>query len=142
MKIEQGRFTAAGNRPSAEPEDHLRAYFARKRLVGIRAALVIVPVAGCLTIWSPPLGLDLAVGGICGVVNMLLIMRNNERLLEAGRSRSAYGLRNTLRIVIICLVPVFATTHQPWWYMLVATAGVFAPLALYAFAYQHEISTG
>jgi hypothetical protein len=142
MKVEQGTQKAGDNRPSAGPEVHLRAYFARKRLVGVRSALVIVPVAGCLTLWSPRLGVDLAVGGICGVANMLLIMHNNERLLETGRSLRAYGLRNTLRIVIVCLVPVFAATHDPWWYMLVALAGLFAPLALYSFAFRREISTG
>lgn len=142
MKVEQGTFAADDNRPSAEPEEHLRAYFARKRLIGMRSAFVILPVAGCVAIWSPPLGLDLAVGGICGVVNMLLVMRNNERLLERGRSRSAYGLRNTLRIVGVCLVPVVATAHQPWWCMLVAVAGFFAPLVLYSFELRRELSTG
>jgi hypothetical protein len=77
MKVEQGRPGADDNTPSAEPEDHLRNYFARKRLVGVRSALVILPIAACAAIWRPLLGLDLAAGGICGVVNMLLIMHNN-----------------------------------------------------------------
>lgn len=141
MKVEQGRFAADDNTPSAVPADHLRAYFARKRFVGVRSALIILPVAGVTAVWFPVLGLDLAVGGICGVVNMLLIMRNNERLLERGRSRGAYGLRNTLRIVLVGLVPVIAAAHHPWWYMLVAVAGFFAPLALYSYALQREIST-
>jgi len=119
----------------------LRAYFARKWLIGMRSVLVIVPVAGGVAIWLPLLGLDLALGGICGVVNMLLIMRNNERLLERGRSRSAYGLSNTLRIVVVGLVPVFAAVHHPWWYMLVAIAGLFAPLVLYSFELRREFST-
>ena len=142
MKVEQGRLVADDNRPSAEPEDHLRAYFARKRLVGIRSALVILPIAGCAAIWSPLLGLDLAAGGMCGVVNMLLVMHNNERLLERARSRGVYGLHNTLQIVVVCLVPVIAAAHHPWWYMLVAIAGFFAPLVLYSFELRREISTG
>jgi hypothetical protein len=60
--------------------------------------------------WSPILGFDLALGGTCGVGNMLLIMRNNERLLTRGRSRSAYGLHNTLRILVVGLVPPRHTT--------------------------------
>jgi hypothetical protein len=142
MKVEEGRFAADDNRPSAEPEVQLRAYFARKRLVGVRSALAILPVAGVAAIWWPAVGLDLAVGGICGVVNMLLIMRNNERLLERGRSRGAYGLSNTLRIVVVGLVPVVATAHHPWWHMLVAIAGVFIPLMLYSFELRREITTG
>jgi hypothetical protein len=142
MKVEQGRLGADDNRPSAESEVHLRTYFARKRFVSIRSALVILPIAGCVAIWSPLLGLDLAAGGICGVVNMLLIMHNNERLLERRHSRGVYGLQNILRIVFVCLVPVVAAAHHPWWYMLVAIAGFFAPLVLYSFELRREISTG
>jgi hypothetical protein len=142
MKVEQGRFKADDNRPSAESEVHLRAYFSRKRLVGARSAFVLGPIACGVAVWSPVLGFDLAVGGLSGVVNMLLVMRNNERLLERGRSRSGYGLRNTLRIVAVGLVPVIVAAHHPWWYLLVAIAGFFAPLALYSFEYQREISTG
>ncbi len=101
--------------------------------------VVLFPVAGCFGIWWPQLGLDLAVGGICGVVNMLVTMRNNERLLERGRSRGAYGASNVLRIVLVGLVPVALTMHHPWWYMLVAIAGFFVPLGLYSFELQREI---
>jgi hypothetical protein len=142
MKVEEGRFAGDDNRPSAEPEEHLRAYFARKRLICVRSALVILPVAAGAAVWSVPLGVDLTLGGICGVVNMLLTMRNNERLLTRGRSRSAYGLSNTLRIVVVGLVPVVAAAHHPWWYMLAAAAGLFAPLVLYSFELRRELSTG
>ena len=104
--------------------------------------MVILPIAGCLAIWWPLLGLDLVAGGICGVVNMLLVMRNNEQLLVRGRSRGVYGLHNTLRIVFIGLVPVVAVAHHPWWYMLVAIAGFFAPLLLYSLELRRELSTG
>ena len=95
-----------------------------------------------LAIWSPVLGFDLALGGTCGVVNMLLIMRNNERLLTRGRSRGMYGMSNTLRMVVVGLVPVFAAARYPWWYMLIAIAGFFAPLVLYSFELRRELSTG
>ncbi len=142
MKVQEGRFKSDDNRPSAESEVHSRAYFARKRLVGIRSALVLLPVAGGLALWSPLLGLDLAVGGLCGFVNMLLIMHNNEHLLERGRSRGAYGASNTLRIAAVGFVPVVAAWHHPWWFMLIAIAGVFAPLVLYSFELRREMSTG
>ncbi len=73
---------------------------------------------------------------------MLLVMRNNERLLTGGRSRSAYGLSNTLRMLVVGLVPVFLAVHHPWWYMLTAIAGFFAPLVLYSFELRREFSTG
>ncbi len=92
--------------------------------------------------WRPLLGIDFAVGGICGIVNMLLIMRNNEHLLERGRSRGAYGASNTLRIAVIALVPVIAAMHHPWWYMLVSIAGLFAPQVLYSFELRREMSVG
>jgi hypothetical protein len=95
-----------------------------------------------MALWWPVLGLGFAVGGICGVVNMLLIMRNNERLLDRGRSRGAYGLSNTVRIIVVGLVPVGVAMNHPWWYMLVAVAGMFVPLVLYSFELRREMSTG
>jgi len=142
MKVEKGRFGGDDNRPSAEPEVELRAYFARKRRIGVRSAFAIFPIAGLLAIWWPQLGFDLVVGGVCGVVNMLVIMRNNERLLARERSRGAYGLINTSRIMVVGLVPVAAAVHHPWWYMLVGFAGLFTPLVLYSFELRREMSTG
>jgi hypothetical protein len=142
MKVEEGRFVRDDNRPSAESDGHLRAYFARKRIIVVRSALLVFSVAACVAIGWPVLGLDLALGGIGGVVNMLLIMRNNERFLNRTRSQSAYGLRNTLRIVVVGLIPVLAAAGHPWWYMLVGIAGILAPLALYSFELRREMSTG
>jgi hypothetical protein len=142
IKVEEGSSLDGDNRPSAEPASDEHAYFARKRSMAQRSAFVLVPIAAGLAMWSPMLGFDLALGGTCGVGNMLLIMRNNERLLTRGCSRSAYGLRNTLRILIVGLVPVFAATHHPWWYMLMAIAGFFAPLVVYSFQLRRELSTG
>lgn len=141
MNVEEGSFINGDNRPSAESEADLRAYFARKRSIAIRSAYVLAPIVVGAAIWSPMLGFDLALGGTCGVVNMLLIMRNNERLLMRGRSRGAYGLSNTLRILVVGLVPVFAAAGHPWWFMLIAIAGFFAPLVLYSFELRREIST-
>ncbi len=142
MKVQEGRFGGDDNRPSAEPEAALRAYFTRKWLIGMRSAFAILPVAVGMALWWPVLGLGFAVGGICGVVNMLLIMRNNERLLDRGRSRGAYGLSNTVRIIVVGLVPVGVAMNHPWWYMLVAVAGMFVPLVLYSFELRREMSTG
>lgn len=142
MKAQEGSAFDGDNRPSAESDADVRAYFARKRSMSVRSASVILPLAVLSAIWFPMLGFDLALGGMCGVVNLLLVMRNNERLLVRGRSRSAYGLSNTLRIVVVGLVPVFAAARYPWWYMLVAIAGFFTPLVLYSFELRREMSTG
>ena len=75
------------------------AYNARRRSVGFRSLLLLVPVAVVLTaLWSPILGFDLVLGGACGLGNMWLVMRNNERLLAGRRSPGVYGLVNLVRI--------------------------------------------
>jgi hypothetical protein len=37
---------------------------------------------------------------------------------------------------------VLAAARNPWWYMLVAIAGFFAPLVLYSFEVRREMSAG
>ena len=142
MNDEEGSSIDGDNTPSAEPGVDVRAYFTRKRSTAVRSAYVVLPVAVLLAFRSPMLGFVLALGGTCGVVNMLLVMRNNERLLIGGRSRGAYGISNTLRMVVVGLVPVVAAARYPWWYMLVAIAGFFTPLVLYSFELRRELSTG
>ena len=121
----------------------LSAYNVRGRSVGLRSILLLVPVAVVLTaVRSTILGFDLVLGGVCGLGNMWLVMRNNERLLAGRRSRSVYGLVNVVRILGIGIVPVFSAVTGPWWSMGIALAGFFTPLVLYAFALRHEFSTG
>ncbi len=139
---EEGSSVGDDNRPSAEPSVDVRAYFLRKRTMAVRSAYVILPIAAGAAIWTPMLGFDLALGGTCGLGNMLLVMRNNERLLIGRRSRNAYGASNTLRMLIVGLVPVFAAANHEWWYMLIAMAGFFTPLVLYSFELRREMSTG
>jgi hypothetical protein len=118
------------------------AYNVRKRLVGLRSGLLLVPVAvGLAVLWSPILGFDLVLGGACGLGNMWLVMRNNERLLDGRRSRGMYGLVNVVRIVGVGVVPVFSAVTGPWWSMGVALAGFFTPLVLYAAVLRQEYST-
>ena len=105
--------------------------------------LLLVPVAAVLTaVRSPILGFDLVLGGLCGLGNMWLVMRNNERLLAGRRSRGVYGLVNVVRILGIGIVPVFSAVTGPWWSMGIALAGFFTPLVLYALALRREYSTG
>jgi hypothetical protein len=72
---------------------------------------------------------------------MLLVMRNNERLLDGRRSTGVYGLVNVIRILGVGFVPVFAAVTGPWWSMGISLAGFFTPLVMYAAALRREYST-
>lgn len=130
------------NTHGAEQAAVLRAYDARKRSVGIRSLQLLCPCAVVTALWSPILGFDLVLGGACGLVNMLLVMRNNERLLDGRRSRGVYGLSNVVRIAGVGIVPVFSAMTGPWWSMGIALAGFFTPLVLYAVALGREYKSG
>jgi len=131
------------NTQGAEASAAVDAYNARRRSVGFRSFLILVPVAAVLAVARfPNLGFDLLLGGACGLGNMWLVMRNNERLLTGRRSRGVYGLMNVVRILGIGIVPVFSAVTGPWWSMGVALAGFFTPLVLYALALRQEYSTG
>jgi hypothetical protein len=131
------------NTQGAEASAAVDAYIARRRSVGLRSLLLLVPVAVVLAVLRlPVLGFDLLLGAACGLGNMWLIMRNNERLLAGRRSRGVYGLVNVVRILGIGIVPVFSAVTGPWWSMGVALAGFFTPLVLYGLALRQEYSTG
>ena len=130
------------NTQGADEKAAVNAYYARKRFVGFRSSLLLVPVAaGLAALRFPILGLDLLLGAACGLGNMWLVMRNNERLLSGRRSRNVYGLVNLIRILGIGIVPVFSAVTGPWWSMGVALAGFFTPLVVYAMALRQEYST-
>jgi hypothetical protein len=131
------------NTQGAEASAAVDAYIARRRRVGLRSLLLLVPVAVILAVLRlPVLGFDLLLGAACGLGNMWLIMRNNERLLAGRRSRGVYGLVNVVRILGIGIVPAFSAVTGPWWSMGVALAGFFTPLVLYGLALRQEYSTG
>ena len=131
------------NTQGAESTAAVDAYNARRRSVGFRSFLLLVPVAVVLAVLRfPILGFDLLLGGACGLGNMWLVMRNNERLLAGRRSRGVYGLVNLVRLLGIGIVPVFSAVTGPWWSMGVALAGFFTPLVVYAMVLRQEYSTG
>jgi len=131
------------NTQGAEASAAVDAYNARGRSVGFRSFLLLVLVAAMLAaLRLPILGFDLLLGAVCGLGNMWLVMRNNERLLAGRRSRGVYGLANVIRILGIGFVPVFSAVTGPWWSMGIALAGFFTPLVLYALALRQEYSTG
>ena len=138
----EGKAKSGHNRQGADNAAALSAYNARKRSVGLRALVLLFPVAVLMAIWSPVLGFDLLLGGLCGIGNMWLIMRNNERLLDGRRSRGAYAATNLARVLGFGFAPVVSAMTGPWWSMGIALAGFFTPLVLYAFALRREFSTG
>jgi hypothetical protein len=142
-KVREGMAEIGDNTQGAEASAAVDAYIARRRSVGLRSLLLLVPVAVVLAVLRlPVLGFDLLLGAACGLGNMWLIMRNNERLLAGRRSRGVYGLVNVVRILGIGIVPVFSAVTGPWWSMGVALAGFFTPLVLYGLALRQEYSTG
>ena len=142
-KVREGMAEIGDNTQGAEASAAVDAYNARKRSVGFRSFLLLVPVAVVLAVLRYPiLGFDLVLGGACGLGNMWLVMRNNERLLDGRRSRGVYGLVNVVRILGIGIVPVFSAVTGPWWSLGIALAGFFSPLALYSIALRQEYSTG
>lgn len=118
-------------------------YMAMKRLVGVRSLLFAALLAGPLAVKAPFLGLEVALGGICGVVNMLLTMHGNERLVDGRRSKGMYLSSSLLRVVVFGAVPVFSFSSGPWWAMGFYFAGFFLPLLLYTLqlsrVYRREI---
>ena len=142
-KVQEGMAEIGDNTQGAVASAAVEAYYARRRSVGFRTFLLLIPVAAGLAVMRAPiLGLDLLLGAACGVGNMWLVMRNNERLLAGRRSRGVYGLVNLVRILGVGVVPVFSAVTGPWWSMGVALAGFFTPLAVYAVMLRQEYSTG
>jgi hypothetical protein len=113
-------------------------YFARKKSISVWSLVLVtvaaIPIAG----WSPIGGVALAFGGLCGVVNALLAMRGNERLVD-NRSIAVFALSSVLRICVFGIVPVEFAMHGPWWTMALYFCGFFLPLALYAVSVARDL---
>jgi F0F1-type ATP synthase assembly protein I len=118
----------------------LQAYHARKRLITVRTSLFLVPLVALATWRNPVAGLQLALGGGIGVLNMLATMRANERLLEGRSNRAIFALNAQIRIFAVGMLPVAVAISlgEPWAVALYI-AGFFTPLALYALAYHRTI---
>src|ERR1700736_4370535 len=114
MKVQEVGQEICDNTEGADTSER-RDYDARKRSVALRSSLLLAGVAILVALRSPLLGLDLAIGGGCGVANMLLIMRNNERLLDGRRSPGVYGFNNVVRVLGIGVLPALAAITGPVW---------------------------
>lgn len=142
-KVEEGTLPDGTNIGGADPTADLQAYHARKRLISVRTSLFLAPLLVIATWRNPVAGLELALGGVLGVLNMLATMRGNERLLEGRSSRAIFAINAQVRIFAVGILPVAVALRlgQPWT-IGVYFAGFFTPLALYAMAYRRSIEQG
>ena len=141
IKVQEGTSEICDNTDRADPAE-LRDYYARKRSVAVRSSLLLSGIAVLVALRSPVLGLDLAIGGGCGVANMLLIMRNNERLLSGRRSRGVYGVSNLLRVFGLGALPAIVAVTGPPWTLAISYAGFFTPLVSYALEVRNGLRRG
>lgn len=128
-----------GDAPSsysdAEAAADLATYRALKKSVSVRT-LLIVAILGALTAFRFLVpALAFAAGGLCGIVNNLLVMRSGERVVET-RSVGGFVFSSFLRIGVFGIVPVAFAVRGPWWSMICYFAGFFLPLALYMASVQ------
>jgi len=142
MNIEEGTLPGNSNTTSGDSEALLRSYFARKWTVSLRSALLLTGLSVLVAVNSPKLGLDLAVGGVLGIANVLLVMRNNERLVDGRRSRATYAASNMVRIFAVGAIPVIVAVREPGWAMGLYFAGFFTPLAWYTIELRRDIKRG
>jgi hypothetical protein len=93
--------------------------------------IVAVPLSLVVAVGSRMAALALAVGALCGIVNALVTMRSNERLIDH-RSATLFVLSSVLRVFVFGILPVGFVLHGPWWGLATYFAGFFTPLALFA----------
>ena len=141
--VEEGSPGAGGNKGGADPEPSLRAYNARKRRITVRTSLFLVPLVALATLRNPVAGLQLALGGGVGVLNMLASMHDHERYLERKRNRVVHLLSAQVRMLAVGILPVaVALRLGQVWTVGLYLAGFFTPLVLYALEYRRSILRG
>jgi hypothetical protein len=140
MDAEQGSRRTGPNSEAATAAG-LRAYLARKRSMVVWSLVVAAPASLVVAAGSPVAAVALVLGTACGIVNALLSMRGNERLIDH-RSVGVFVLGSVLRIVVFGIVPVEFALHGPWWTLVTYFIGFFTPLAVYAVSVGRETRTG
>ncbi|HEV3092672.1 MAG TPA: hypothetical protein VGX91_14610 [Candidatus Cybelea sp.] len=116
---------------AAESAADLAAYYRLKWSVAGRSLVVAAVVSLLLLPLAWYAGLALSIGAICGVANMLAIMRGGERMLETRRP-VFFGLSSLLRLAGFSIVAAAMAARGPWWSLGPFLTGFFFPLAAYA----------
>ena len=132
---EEDKIPASRTYSDAEAAADLARYHLLKRSVSFRTLFIVALIALVSVHWLPIPALALAVGGICGVLNALVVMRSGERLVES-RSVGSFVFSSFLRIAVFGIVPVAFAAVGPWWSMAWYFAGFFLPIALFGIEVQ------
>jgi hypothetical protein len=140
MSAEEGS-RLVGPNSEAATEVGLQAYYARKRSMVVWSLILALPASLAAAAGSPVAAVALVSGTVCGIVNALLSMRGNERLVDH-RSVGFFVFGSILRILVFGIVPVEFALHGPWWTLLTYFIGFFTPLAVYAVSVGREAPTG
>lgn len=122
---------SARNYGPADAAVDLARYHELKRSVTVRSLLFVSLVAAVLALRTPILATSLAIGGLCGIGNMRLMMLGNERLADRQDSR-IFVLSSFLRLGLFGIIAGILAIRGPWYAMGLYFAGFFTPLALYA----------
>ena len=130
MSDEEESPCASRSYSPAEAAADLAFYHKLKKKSSLGSLPVIVLPALVLAIWSAWFAISLAAGGVAGVLNTLLSMHGNERLLER-RSVAAFVLSSFVRIGLFGIVPVVLAVVKPsLWTLGCYFIGFFTPLAV------------
>jgi len=115
----------------AEAAADLATYKQLKGSVLILTGALTVVGALALERWSPAGSLAILIGGLCGIGNMLLSTRGNERLVETRKVR-AFVISSFLRLGLLGIVAAVLALRGPAWSLGPFFLGFFLPLALFA----------
>ena len=96
----------------------------------VGSLIAAVPLGLLTLIGSRIAALALVVGVLCGILNALVSMRSNERLIDH-RSALIFVLSSVLRVFVFGILPVGFVLHGPWWALGTYFVGFFT-LALFA----------
>ncbi len=111
-------------------EADLRAYYDRKRPLAAWSVLLGLAAGLGVALISPVGGIALFAGTLCGVLNAMLTMHGNERLLDH-RSALTFVFSSILRIAVFGIVPVVFAVQGPVWSLAAYFVGFFTPLGVY-----------
>lgn len=114
----------------AQAAADLSFYHGLKHKITVWTVFLVLGPAILLALWEPWLAAALGAGGLAGIVNALLSMHGNERLLDR-RSVTAFVLSSFVRIGLFGIVPVVLAVEKPsLWTLGCYFIGFFTPLAL------------